>query len=57
MLSNFWPQITQVKASYVTGTTFSVDGGMTLYPSFGTSEEHNMEKHSSSSASKRSVAN
>jgi glucose 1-dehydrogenase len=45
------------KASYVTGTTFSVDGGMTLYPSFGTSEEHNMEKHSSSSASKRSLAN
>jgi hypothetical protein len=39
------------------GTTFSVDGGMTLYPSFGTSEEHNMEKHSSSSASKRSLAN
>jgi glucose 1-dehydrogenase len=24
------------KASYVTGTTFYVDGGMTLYPSFGT---------------------
>lgn len=23
------------KASYVTGTTFFVDGGMTLYPSFG----------------------
>jgi len=22
------------KASYVTGTTFYVDGGMTLYPSF-----------------------
>lgn len=34
------------KASYVTGATFFVDGGMTLYPSFGTSEEHNMEKHS-----------
>lgn len=23
------------RASYVTGTTFFVDGGMTLYPSFG----------------------
>lgn len=23
------------KASYVTGTTFLVDGGMTLYPAFG----------------------
>ena len=23
------------KASYVTGTTFFVDGGMTLYPSIG----------------------
>ena len=45
------------KASYVTGATFFVDGGMTLYPSFGISEEHNMEKHSSTSASKRSVTN
>lgn len=46
------------KASYVTGATFFVDGGMTLYPSFGTSEEHNMEKHSSTtSISKRSVTN
>ena len=26
------------KASYVTGTTFYVDGGMTLYPSFGMSQ-------------------
>ena len=33
------------KASYVTGATFFVDGGMTLYPSFGTSEEHDIEKH------------
>jgi glucose 1-dehydrogenase len=36
------------KASYVTGTTFFVDGGMTLYPSFGpaigsTTAEHGQE--------------
>ncbi|MFB5599182.1 MAG: 3-oxoacyl-ACP reductase FabG [Nitrososphaeraceae archaeon] len=34
------------KASYVTGTTFLVDGGMTLYPSFAYNEEHNKIKHS-----------
>ena len=28
-------------ASYVTGVTFFVDGGMTLYPSFG----ENLEQH------------
>jgi len=39
------------KASYVTGATFFVDGGMTLYPSFGTGEEHDMGKHGSSSGS------
>ena len=33
------------KASYVTGTTFFVDGGMTLYPSFGISSEHDTERH------------
>src|ERR687888_2620373 len=33
------------KASYITGATFFVDGGMTLYPSFGTGEEHDIEKH------------
>ncbi len=33
------------KASYVTGATFFVDGGMTLYPSFGTGEEHDIERH------------
>lgn len=32
------------KASYITGSTFVVDGGMTLYPSFGLDEEHN-SKH------------
>jgi glucose 1-dehydrogenase len=29
------------KARYVTGTTFFVDGGMTLYPSFG----ENLDQH------------
>jgi glucose 1-dehydrogenase len=44
------------KASYVTGATFFVDGGMTLYPSFGIGEEHDIEKHGgvgSSSSSSR----
>jgi glucose 1-dehydrogenase len=41
------------KASYVTGATLFVDGGMTLYPSFGTSEEHDMEKHSMKRSSSR----
>ena len=36
------------KASYVTGTTFFVDGGMTLYPSFGTSPKLTAEQHGSS---------
>jgi glucose 1-dehydrogenase len=36
------------KASYVTGTTFFVDGGMTLYPSFGISPKHIAEQHGSS---------
>ena len=35
------------KASYVTGTTFFVDGGMTLYPSFDTSPKHTAEQHGS----------
>jgi glucose 1-dehydrogenase len=33
------------KASYVTGTTFFVDGGMTLYPSFAVDEHHSMKEH------------
>ena len=37
------------KASYVTGATFFVDGGMTLYPSFGISSEHDIERHSRAS--------
>jgi glucose 1-dehydrogenase len=41
------------KASYVTGTTFFVDGGMTLYPSFSIEPEHDAEHHPSN----RSVVN
>jgi glucose 1-dehydrogenase len=33
------------KASYVTGTTFFVDGGMTLYPGFLLTSSHDSEKH------------
>lgn len=34
------------KASYVTGASYFVDGGMTLYPSFGTTPEHDAaEQH------------
>jgi len=33
------------KASYVTGTTFFVDGGMTLYPSFAVDEQHYAREH------------
>lgn len=33
------------KASYVTGSSFVVDGGMTLYPSFGIGSEHDLAKH------------
>jgi glucose 1-dehydrogenase len=36
------------KASYVTGTTFFVDGGMTLYPSFSIEPEHDAESHHNS---------
>lgn len=32
------------KASYVTGTTFFVDGGMTLYPSFSLTSSHDLKK-------------
>lgn len=37
------------RASYVTGTTFFVDGGMTLYPSFLLPTSHQLEKHQSNS--------
>lgn len=36
------------KASYVTGASFFVDGGMTLYPSFAITPEHEPERHRSS---------
>jgi hypothetical protein len=39
------------KASYVTGTTFFVDGGMTLYPSFLFPSSHDLEKHGKKSVS------
>jgi glucose 1-dehydrogenase len=38
------------KASYVTGTTFFVDGGMTLYPSFALSPKHEERHHSSTNS-------
>jgi glucose 1-dehydrogenase len=34
------------KASYVTGASYFVDGGMTLYPSFGPNVKHNTLNHS-----------
>ena len=33
------------KASYVTGTTFLVDGGMTLYTSFAIESDENLKHH------------
>jgi glucose 1-dehydrogenase len=38
------------KASYVTGTTFFVDGGMTLYPSFALNPKHEERHHSSTNS-------
>ena len=32
-------------ASYVTGTTLFVDGGMTLYPSFAVDEQHYLREY------------
>jgi glucose 1-dehydrogenase len=36
------------KASYVTGASYSVDGSMTLYPSFGVTPEHETAELNSS---------
>ena len=33
------------KASYITGASYFVDGGMTLYPSFGLYAKHDIENH------------
>jgi glucose 1-dehydrogenase len=40
------------KASYVTGASYFVDGGMTLYPSFGITSEHHdvVQRHNSSNS-------
>jgi glucose 1-dehydrogenase len=35
--------LTSSKASYITGSTFVVDGGMTLYPSFGLDHSHSSD--------------
>jgi glucose 1-dehydrogenase len=45
------------KASYVTGASYFVDGGMTLYPSFGITSEHHdvVQRHNSSSNSTSSI--
>jgi len=45
------------KASYVTGASYFVDGGMTLYPSFGITSEHHdvVQRHNSSSNSTGSI--
>ena len=41
------------KASYVTGSSYFVDGGMTLYPGFGLNVEHNAVSPSNSTATIR----
>jgi glucose 1-dehydrogenase len=40
------------KANYITGASFFVDGGMTLYPGFGVSAEHDTENHSNTAIRK-----
>ena len=41
------------KASYVTGASYFVDGGMTLYPSFSPNVQHNAVSHGNSTATIR----
>ncbi|HEY7081044.1 MAG TPA: SDR family oxidoreductase, partial [Nitrososphaeraceae archaeon] len=41
------------KASYVTGASYFVDGGMTLYPSFGPNVQHNAVSHGNNTATIR----
>jgi glucose 1-dehydrogenase len=40
--------IASYKASYVTGTSFFVNGGRTLYTSFSIGSEHDAKLHSGS---------
>lgn len=40
------------KASYITGASYFVDGGMTLYPSFGLNAEHDIENHNNTTIRK-----
>ena len=40
------------KASYITGASFFVDGGMTLYPGFGVGAKHDTENHSNTAIRK-----
>ena len=46
-VSNVVEFLASDKASYITGSSFFIDGGMTLYPGFNLSEDHNL-KHSHS---------